>query len=869
MGSKLRKEDIINKINELGIELDSNIKWTNDKMIKKLGYYYLPEEDKNSFCRNFMQSMETVQLCHHLKDEIQFFDVSPLERDDFIAEFKENGSRCLHGTARILCEDGIERTIQDIVENKIETKVLSYNESTKQVEYKPIIGWFNNGKKTRSNWVTLKGVNTFDKLLKITKDHKVFTNNRGYVEAQYITPEDEVCIRYKGCNDTQLQVLLGSYLGDGGIKEEKRSVRIPRYRLQLAHSVKQKDYLELKINVFNDFARKMEKYKSGYGSECYRTHLRPMYDINKYIKNKLSDESRVSSELLDNIDWLGLAIWYLDDGSLCKSHEMDESVTNKECRASIAVCRYNIDEGNLIKNMLATKFGVQCTLHKIRKDDDMYVLVTNTATAPVFFQNIAKYVPTCMEHKLPPHLRGGEKIEWWNDTKHAYSSLVVKGLTVKEHFHLDPAIEKPGAGMICYDIEVADNHNFYANGILVHNCVTCYDPNEGFRFFSRNETVTDFLNNEFTEKLVFINNGIITKGSDYKGKFPCRFALDGELLVNDDTMTFEGRHYENMEDFLQGILSSLPQRAIDYQINGHPIKLICYDIMYFEPNPGEAPIYTYDFKNSDRQISREEFDWVTTNFQAYFDDCNIKPKFGGKKPNLLVNYLASLKDTPKYDMRKYPFYKRRQARRKVLEVLAKAKLPFSEVDGEDNFKIDYLDNVLRSGGEGIVIKCLDAPYISALKSSRSHKACMKVKQTVSEMMKNDGRHMDFDVFISGCNPPKSDRIKDMIGALKCSIYLENEFGEIVEHEIANISGISHELKKKLTLVDENGKISLNPEYLGKVIAIDGMALSHTSLRFQHAVLKDKEDLVFKDKAPKDCEWTREALEKMVIVRGFE
>ena len=216
-----------------------------------------------------------------------------------------------------------------------------------------------------------------------------------------------------------------------------------------------------------------------------------------------------------------------------------------------------------------------------------------------------------------------------------------------------------------------------------------------------------------------------------------------------------------------------------------------------------------------------------------------------------------------------PFYKRRQARKKVLDVLAKAGLPFTEVDGEDSFKIDYLDNVLRSGGEGILVKCLDAPYISALKSSRSHKACMKVKQTVSEMMKNDGRHMDFDVFITGANPPKSNRIKDMIGALKCSVYLENEFGETVEHEIANISGIPHEWKRKLAQVGEDGKITLNPEYLGKVIAIDGMALSHTSLRFQHAVLKEKDGLVFKDKAPKDCEWTREALEKMVIVRGFE
>lgn len=396
-------------------------------------------------------------------------------------------------------------------------------------------------------------------------------------------------------------------------------------------------------------------------------------------------------------------------------------------------------------------------------------------------------------------------------------------------------------------------------------CVTCYSPEEGFRFFSRNETTTDFLNNEFTDKLVFIKNGVVTKGSDYKGKFPCRFVLDGELLVDDNTLNFEGRHYENMEDFLQGILSSLPQRAINYQLEGHPIRLTCYDVMYFEPVASDtAPVYKYDY--TEKKLTDSEVDWVVANFETYLDDCGIKKKYD-RTTQLLFNYLYSLKDTSKYDMRKYPFYKRRQARRKILEVLSKANLPFNEVDGEDNFKIDYLDNVLRSGGEGILVKCLDAPYIAALKSSRSHKACMKVKQTVSEMMKNDGRHMDFDVFISGCNPPKSNNIKDMIGALKCSIYLENEFGETVEHEIANISGIPHEWKREFALVGEDGKITLKPEYIGKVIAIDGMALSHTSLRFQHAVLK--EGVVFKDKAPKDCEWTKEALEKMVIVRGFE
>ena len=46
-----------------------------------------------------------------------------------------------------------------------------------------------------------------------------------------------------------------------------------------------------------------------------------------------------------------------------------------------------------------------------------------------------------------------------------------------------------------------------------------------------------------------------------------------------------------------------------------------------------------------------------------------------------------------------------------------------------------------------------------------------------------------------------------------------------------------------------------------------MALSHSSLRFQHAKLKEGE-LVFKDKNPTDCVWDRSELEKMIIVRGY-
>ena len=114
---------------------------------------------------------------------------------------------------------------------------------------------------------------------------------------------------------------------------------------------------------------------------------------------------------------------------------------------------------------------------------------------------------------------------------------------------------------------------------------------------------------------------------------------------------------------------------------------------------------------------------------------------------------------------------------------------------------------------------------------------------------------------------RSDRIKDMIGSLSCSIYIKKDNGELIEHEIANVTGISHEWKRKLALVNPDGKITLNPEYEGKVIAIDGLALTASNLRFQHAVLKNKGNLEFKAKNPSECTWEEGALKEMVLTRG--
>lgn len=399
------------------------------------------------------------------------------------------------------------------------------------------------------------------------------------------------------------------------------------------------------------------------------------------------------------------------------------------------------------------------------------------------------------------------------------------------------------------------------NGMRI---ITYYSPETGFEFFTRRESVSNYLNGNITDKLLFINKGLITTPQEYKNAFNYRFVIDGEILV-------EGLDNElnttaiSVEDYIQSIFSSGAERAKAFQKDGHAIRIVVFDVLFFQ-KAEERESISPKFEYEERELIPSALEWVNKHYSKFLESAGFTSIGRAKK---LYRYLTTLQNTVKGDVRKYPFSKRRELRKGIVSFLSKKNLPFEEVVGEDTFKVSFLEEILKSGEEGIIVKNLYAPYISDMKSSRGHKAAMKVKQSIANIMKGDSNIMeDFDVFITGANPPKSSRIKDMIGSLKCSVYIKGEDGEVREHEIANISGLSHEWKRKLAQINkETGEISLNPEYEGKVIAINGLALTKSNLKFQHATLKDNGILEFKAKNPSECVWDESTLREMVITRG--
>ena len=66
--NNFRSDKLEEAIHTYGLELNDQIKWDNEKMIKALGDYFISlEPEKYSWGARYVQSLNTVMLCEHLK----------------------------------------------------------------------------------------------------------------------------------------------------------------------------------------------------------------------------------------------------------------------------------------------------------------------------------------------------------------------------------------------------------------------------------------------------------------------------------------------------------------------------------------------------------------------------------------------------------------------------------------------------------------------------------------------------------------------------------------------------------------------------------------------------------------------------------
>ena len=191
------------------------------------------------------------------------------------------------------------------------------------------------------------------------------------------------------------QLLIGSLLGDGSF------VSVGKYAknkcLSIAHSIKQKDYLLYKWNILNKYnlvppIRESKVNNSRYThelTECrLKTRLHPIFTEIRNLYYDSNNRKRVSLEFVRDIDALGLAIWYMDDGY----------VTKNSC--ILSTCSFTLEEQTLLANLLLEKFNLHFNVGK--HNNSMYLQAKDF---PKFVNLIRVFIIPSMQYKLIPYCK--------------------------------------------------------------------------------------------------------------------------------------------------------------------------------------------------------------------------------------------------------------------------------------------------------------------------------------------------------------------------------------------------------------------------------------------------------------------------------
>ena len=178
----------------------------------------------------------------------------------------------------------------------------------------------------------------------------------------------------------------------------------------------------------------------------------------------------------------------------------------------------------------------------------------------------------------------------------------------------------------------------------------------------------------------------------------------------------------------------------------------------------------------------------------------------------------------------------------------------TNTDDNPMAKREFFDRIIENNGEGVVLKNIHAAYHAT--SSRTID-CVKVKRSTSDSLTKD-----LDAFITDFVVGNTDtRNENMVVGFVFSVRMEKLNGKIVTHPIAVCSNVSDFIKDDATVIDENGNVTLNKDYYGRVATLSGQNISARSLRLTHSVI----DQWRLDKSADGCEVLKESeLRKMIF-----
>jgi len=356
---------------------------------------------------------------------------------------------CLPYKQFVNMADGSKEYIGSIVNQKKCVEVLSFNEENKCIEPKKIIGWFKYPLKRDLLKIEVSKSRNREKqrTVKCTVNHKIYTEF-GKKLASEITIGDMIAVKGRFLSDFQKSVIFGTLLGDASISYNRKTMQ-----LVSVHGQNQLDYIRIKQVIFKG---SLYKCRGGYLPEkfLWRVHSPSIDDLDDIFNVCYKNSKKsVSVEWLNRIDAIGLAMWYMDDGS----------ITSNRGRSKCALFHtegFSKEECKLIVSWFDKSWGIKSSVYTNGAKGQYYIRLT-CASSIVFWDIIAPWCIPSMNYKFPSTYKTEYNIDSSRDYYKTFSYYPVQSIS--------RYIPKGNTSKFVYDICVEGNHNYYSNNVLVSN----------------------------------------------------------------------------------------------------------------------------------------------------------------------------------------------------------------------------------------------------------------------------------------------------------------------------------------------------------------------------------------------------------------
>lgn len=455
------------------------------------------------------------------------------KREYFEKLIADNKEGCFTGDCRVMMADLTQKRIKDIV---IGDKVLSYDHVNNKVIESVVTNIFRNGKLKGSEWVTVypetivRGVggrcnerfdlNTFHRIV-ATQNHK-FYNGTEY------TPITKCKNIYKlnyYLDDYREKALHGWLLSDGMIDDNNLI------------SVTQKlgDYFNFTEELFSKFKNKSKVRISGKGSNIGFFSIR--HDVTKHITNK-DFNSLLVRKWLSEMDPITFAYMFMGDGNGSNNN------------ISLAMCSYSLEEVNLLVKHL-NNIGVnniRISIDKRVKSGSGASLVFKKSESQKLINWFGMYVHPSMRYKLrsfdcPDYIEPPALVP----TIKCQTVEVINGINNKNLLDV---------GLTRYDIEVDNAHNYFIEGVLVHNCVL---KNKNAKYHATSSRTIDCVkvkrttsDNEASDIDAFVTDYVIGKDDTRNENMVVGFVFSVKMEKDDGTIvTHPIATCSNVSDFIK------------------------------------------------------------------------------------------------------------------------------------------------------------------------------------------------------------------------------------------------------------------------------------------------------------------------------